>query len=103
VLDEEINDDVHFIKIDVEGAERLVFNGAKRILTQSRPIIMSELSPDALRQVSNVGFDEYMAFLQGMGYEACQLTEEGEVGNRVTEWPYSNPAALMNVILLPRT
>jgi FkbM family methyltransferase len=100
VLDEEINHEVNFIKIDVEGAEKLVFGGAKRILTQFRPVIMSELSPDALRQVSNVGFDEYMAFLQGIGYEAYQLTEEGEVGKRVTEWPYSDPAALMNVILL---
>ena len=101
VLDEEINHEVNFIKIDVEGAEKLVFSGAKRILTQSRPVIMSELSPDALRQVSNVGFDEYMAFFQGIGYEAYQLTEEGEGGKRVTEWPYSDPAALMNVILLP--
>ncbi len=103
VLDEEINDNIDFIKIDVEGAERLVFNGAKQVLTQSRPVIMSELSPDALRQVSNVGFDEYMAFLQGIGYDVYQLTEEGEIGDRVIEWRYSDPAALINVILLPIT
>jgi FkbM family methyltransferase len=103
VLDDEISGDVNFIKIDVEGAEKLVFSGAKRILMESRPIIMSELAPDALRQVSNVEFDEYMAFLQSMGYRAYLFTEQGEVGNRLTEWPYSDPAALMNVILLPNT
>jgi FkbM family methyltransferase len=103
VLDEEISDKINFIKIDVEGAEKLVFSGAKRILTESRPIIMSELAPDALRQVSNVEFDEYMAFLQSMGYRAYLFTEQGEVGNRLTEWPYSDPAGLMNVILLPNT
>jgi FkbM family methyltransferase len=103
VLDEEISDEVNFIKIDVEGAEKLVFSGATRILTESRPIIMSELSPDSLHQVSNVAFHEYMAFLKAIGYKAYQLTEQSEVGNHLMDWPYSNPAALMNVILLPKT
>jgi FkbM family methyltransferase len=101
VLDKEIGDEIDFIKIDVEGAEKLVFGGGQRILTQSRPIIMSELSPDALRQVSKIGFDEYMALLQSMGYRAHQFAEHGEVGSLLTDWPYSDPAALMNVILLP--
>jgi FkbM family methyltransferase len=103
VLDDEISEDVNFIKIDVEGAEKLVFSGAKRILTKIRPVILSELAPDALRQVSNVGFDEYMAFLQSLGYTAYQLTEQGEVGKQLIGWPYSDPSALMNVILLPNT
>lgn len=38
-----------FLKVDVEGAEFMVFNGAKRILTEHRPIILSELSDFLLR------------------------------------------------------
>jgi FkbM family methyltransferase len=101
VLDEEINGKIDFIKIDVEGAEKLVLSGAKRILMESRPIILSEVSPDSLRQVSNIGFSEYMALLQSIGYIAYQFTEQNEVGDQLIEWPYSDPAALMNVVLLP--
>ena len=32
-----------FIKCDVEGAELLVFKGAERILSQARPLVMTEL------------------------------------------------------------
>lgn len=37
------------IKIDVEGAEGLVFEGAERTLKEFRPIILSEFSPALLR------------------------------------------------------
>jgi FkbM family methyltransferase len=36
--------DPGFIKIDVEGAEHLVLEGAKRVLRQNRPVILSELN-----------------------------------------------------------
>ncbi len=36
--------DPGFIKIDVEGAEHLVFEGAQNVLESQRPIILSELS-----------------------------------------------------------
>lgn len=38
-----------FIKIDVEGMEHLVLDGAKNILTVYRPIVVSELSDPLLR------------------------------------------------------
>jgi FkbM family methyltransferase len=38
-----------FIKIDVEGAENLVFKGAIKVLKEKRPVIMSEISDFLLR------------------------------------------------------
>ena len=42
--------DPGFIKIDVEGAEHLVFGGAHYLLNEKRPIILSELSDFLLRK-----------------------------------------------------
>lgn len=36
--------DPGFMKVDVEGGEHLVFSGAKKVLSTSRPVILSELS-----------------------------------------------------------
>jgi FkbM family methyltransferase len=41
--------DPGFLKVDVEGAEHLVFEGAKKVLGEKRPIILSELSDFLLR------------------------------------------------------
>jgi FkbM family methyltransferase len=42
--------DPGFLKIDVEGAEHLVFQGAQKILGEKRPIILSEMSEFLLRK-----------------------------------------------------
>jgi FkbM family methyltransferase len=42
--------DPGFVKIDVEGAEHLVFQGAQAMLEKNRPVIFSEFSPHAMQQ-----------------------------------------------------
>jgi len=42
--------DPGFIKIDVEGVEHLVFEGAQNILSENRPIILAELSDYLLKR-----------------------------------------------------
>ena len=42
--------DIGFVKIDVEGAEHIVFEGCKELLKFHRPIIISEISEKMLKQ-----------------------------------------------------
>jgi FkbM family methyltransferase len=49
-LIEEKNLDPGFLKIDVEGAEHLVLEGARKLLMDQRPVILSELSDFLLRK-----------------------------------------------------
>jgi Methyltransferase FkbM domain len=37
---------VHAIKIDVEGAEQMVLQGARETLVRNRPIVLVDLHPD---------------------------------------------------------
>lgn len=54
----EINEiDPGFIKVDVEGCEHLVFQGAYNVLKNNRPIILSELSDYLLRKNSTSAKD----------------------------------------------
>lgn len=51
------------LKIDVEGAEALALRGAARHIRAHHPIVFSEFSPPALRNVSGVSGEEYLQFL----------------------------------------
>jgi FkbM family methyltransferase len=63
-----------FIKIDVEGAESLVLQGATRILREVRPTIILALHPQWLP--AGVTPDDIRRILDGVGYDL--LTLEGE-------------------------
>lgn len=64
---------VHFIKIDVEGAELLAFRGAKQLLKEDRPVILSELHPAQLSKVSGCTAAEFVAELESYGYKCHEL------------------------------
>jgi len=61
---------VHFIKMDIEGAEALAMRGAKRILTEQSPIILSEVHTDQLLAISKVNWMEYFNLMKQFGYRA---------------------------------
>jgi FkbM family methyltransferase len=73
--------DPGFIKIDVEGAEGLVFAGAEETLAKSRPVIVAEFSVSLLR-----GFGTepraIVERLQSMGYK---VTDPGAATGRPCE------------------
>lgn len=55
-LDEllKISEKPNFIKIDVEGAEVSVLKGAKKILSESRPVIYCEVGPEYRAEVTEI-------------------------------------------------
>lgn len=57
-----------FIKIDVEGAEHLVFKGALKTLKQHQPIVIFERNDESFEQVADL--------LQSLGYRFFNLREE---------------------------
>lgn len=73
-----------FLKIDVEGAEYQVLQGAERILRDSRPIILAELS-DSLLRGSGSSAQDLLEFITAHGYDvfdpARPLGRPGEGGS----------------------
>jgi FkbM family methyltransferase len=107
-LDDVVHERVDFLKLDVEGAEGRVVQGATRILEQDRPVVTTELKEEMLGRVSSMSLAEYLGFFEARGYAPVMLDKEsGE------ERPYPDVAALLDawevkdelrdVLLVPRT
>jgi FkbM family methyltransferase len=62
-----------FVKMDVEGAERLAVRGARARLRSDRPVLLAELNPVQLRRVSGCGVTELVAEVEELGYVAHRL------------------------------
>ena len=61
-------DRVHFMKLDVEGAEMNILRGMRETIKKDRPEILVELHP---RQLKDFGFlpSDILEFLTGLGYQ----------------------------------
>lgn len=68
-LDDVINFKVDCIKIDVEGAEGLVSQGAMRLIETWHPMITSEFSMEMLPRVSGISGKEYLKFYVDNHYD----------------------------------
>jgi FkbM family methyltransferase len=88
---------VRLIKMDVEGAEPQVVRGARRLLREDRPIIVSELHPVQLDRASGVTAGAYLAEMEALGYRAHRL-EGGRPGAALWEAPDD---VLVSVVFLP--
>lgn len=80
------------IKIDVEGAEGLVLDGAEWVLRRDRPVLLVEYSPEPLRRVSGRDGAAFLAQLEGAGY---QLMEPSRYDGAVEPMPASRFDALL--------
>jgi FkbM family methyltransferase len=97
-LDEaELARPVRLIKMDVEGAEPQVVQGATRVLKEDRPLIMSELHPTQLERASGTTADDFLAQMRALGYQA-HLLENGAAGTVLERAP---AAALVSVVFVP--
>lgn len=68
---------VSFIKLDVEGHEPAVLKGMPRILTEDRPIILTEVNEFWLRRAGSSGVD-YLNQLAELGYVLRRI-EDGSL------------------------
>jgi hypothetical protein len=66
-LDNIVDGKVDFLKIDVEGAEALVFAGAARIMTEDRPVLVIELRGQNI-EISGHTLQEFHAYFRGINY-----------------------------------
>jgi FkbM family methyltransferase len=65
---------VDFIKMDIEGAECRALQGAMKLLTRFRPIIVAELNSVCLARDGRKPAD-IIALLQDAGYESAEFGE----------------------------
>ncbi len=88
---------IAFIKMDVEGAEPLVLEGAGNRLRRDRPIILTELHQDQLAQVAGVTPDEFLRQLHALGYSTFRLSGD-QLGAEVTTAP---PEPVCSIVAWP--
>jgi FkbM family methyltransferase len=62
-----------FIKIDVDGHEPAVFQGARETLARFRPTILLEMAPYLFKNQPEA-FDEMLALLSGSGYSMEEVS-----------------------------
>lgn len=93
-------DDISFLKIDVEGMEPYVLQGAKRLFTERRVgVVLIEICPVNLR---DVGLSPALLFaeFEAVGYSPFMLNDDGTPGATITLEEIET-TALANVVLLP--
>ncbi|MDR1360971.1 MAG: FkbM family methyltransferase [Rickettsiales bacterium] len=100
-LDNEIpeSENISFIKVDVEGADFDVLRGARRILLQSRPIVVFEYANDAAAQLYDYSHKEFYDFFNDTGYQLFRFyggkyEEQSETFWMLWAVPKENAAAM---------
>lgn len=106
-LDDLVDGPVDLIKVDVEGAEGRVMDGAASLLATYRPVVVTELSPTMLEAISEVSCEEYLARFADLSYDVHEIDPvarttgpaEG-IAELLGRW--GDPTTIRNLILLPR-
>lgn len=63
-------DRVDLLKMDVEGAEGLLVQGARELIARCRPIVTAEFSNEMLTRVSGMSGASFLGFFRSLGYGA---------------------------------
>lgn len=86
------------IKIDVEGAELLVFEGAQELLARHRPIILGEFNPYWMAQIGR-DFGHVRAMFEPLGYRLFRDIDGTPIP--VSEAPVAKPLEVPSYWLVP--
>ena len=82
---------VHFLKIDVEGAEHRVVLGASRTLERHRPVVLSEFSLEMSGRVCGIEPVEYLRWFTTRGWRLHVVEKDGGGEPR----PFGTPEELL--------
>ncbi|MSP42163.1 MAG: FkbM family methyltransferase [Alphaproteobacteria bacterium] len=92
---------VDMIKIDIEGAEGLALRGAMKTLSQSRPVILSEMNFPLLPKISGLTAGDYVRWMAQQRYQCHSLTAEGGTGPVLAAGNLPGHMTFINVIFKP--
>jgi len=67
-LDNIIDDDINFIKIDAQGCDLKVLQGSRSIINKCRPIIMIEFEKK-LAKIHKEKLDDYISYINRIDYK----------------------------------
>ncbi len=105
-LDDLISGPIHVVKIDVEGAEARAIAGARRLVAECRPAVVTEVSEEMLARVSGSSVREYLDWFVSQGYSVSALDRTGgepkaidDLNGFLSAW--GDPARIENLLLLP--
>ena len=91
---------VDVIKIDVEGAEPLVVEGARATIERDRPIILTEILPSQLERVCNCSPNSISTFFLSRHYRGY-IVDHVRCGENVNSFPDNWEKGLVNVGFVP--
>lgn len=91
---------VRLIKLDVEGAEPGVLDGARALLARDRPVILCEVFGPGLRHVSDLDVAGFVALVRSLDYRIHALAD-GAPGPEVVDPGRLDGPHPVNCILLP--
>jgi len=75
-LDDIAIPNLDFMKMDVEGAEALLMQGAEHTLERCRPVIVSEFSDEMLRRISGRDGSRFLQFFADRGFDCFVFDKE---------------------------
>ena len=91
---------VDVIKIDVEGAEPLVLEGAKTTIERDRPIILTEVLPSQLQRVCHCSPQQYIDFFLSRHYRGY-IVDQVCCGENIRAFPDSWGKEVVNIGFIP--
>ncbi len=100
-LDSAVWRPIDFIKIDAEGAEKLVLDGANLTLDRDRPIILTEVNQICLQRTSRISGADYLRLLEGRGYIVTEILPNRLCGERITPENLERKTEVRNFGCLP--
>lgn len=78
VVKREQIEQVDLIKMDVEGAEKLVLQGSEQLLHRMKPVVIFEVCPPAAQRLGLAPHDAW-DLLQELGYQFFSIQSDGEM------------------------